>query len=208
LFTYGAADPATLAVVVELPQGSTTRPQWQGGAEVQVTVAGAGNAAEPGVGRIEPGTRSTLVRMPRPAGAGPFRLSIKVLGTGAVVTDRLEVADRAWRVLGEAIVYRATPAAQSPLRPSADFQFWRTERVHVEWPVDGPLDQRSARLLSREGQPLAVPVQVTERERDGRAQLAADVNLSPLGAGDYVMELVAARGGTEVRRYVPIRVVR
>ena len=199
-----------LAVVVELPQGSTTKMAWEKGADVQASVAGAAGdpAAEPRTARIEPGTRSALLHLPRPAGDGPFRVNVKVTGAGAVVNDRLDVAVRAAAVLGEPIVFRASPAAQSPLRAAADYLFWRTERVHVEWPVDGPLDRREGKVLGRDGQPLAVPVQITEREREGHAVVAADVGLSPLAPGDYVIEVTAARGGAEVRRYVPIRVVR
>ena len=84
---------------------------------------------------------------------------------------------------GDAVMYRGRPAATSPLRPVADLQYRRTERVHVEWALTGELDQRSARLLSRAGQPLAIPVAVTERETDGRKVVAADLNLAPLSAG-------------------------
>jgi hypothetical protein len=91
-------------------------------------------------------------------------------------------------------MYRGRPAATSPLRPVADLMYRRTERVHVEWAFTGELDQRSARLLSRTGQPLAIPVTVTERETDGRKVVAADLNLAPLSAGEYVVELTVGRG--------------
>ena len=54
------------------------------------------------------------------------------------------------------------------------FQDPRIERVHVEWAIAGELDQRLARLLGRNGQPLAIPVAVTERETDGRKVVAVD----------------------------------
>ena len=38
--------------------------------------------------------------------------------------------------------------------------------------------------------------------------VAADVGLAALVAGDYVLEIIAARNGTESTKYVPIRVVR
>ena len=53
------------------------------------------------------------------------------------------------------------PDPARPLRPAADFQFRRTERVHIEWPMLKPFDDRQARLLGRTGQPLAVSVTVT-----------------------------------------------
>jgi len=175
---------------------------------VQVALVGGDPAASPGIGRIEAGTRGALVRIARPPGDGPFRVTVKVKGAGAEINERLDVVDRPSPVLGEPTIYRATPAAQSPIRPVADYQFWRSERVHVEWPVDGPLDRREGRVLGRDGNPLKVPVQITEKERDGRAVVAADLGLAPLAPGDYVIEVVAARGATEATRYVPVRVVR
>ena len=69
------------------------------------------------------------------------------------------------------------------------------------------LDQRIARLLDRRGQPLALPVTVTERDSDGRAVVAADLILGPLAEGDYVIELVVGSGAETERRFVAIRIV-
>jgi hypothetical protein len=66
--------------------------------------------------------------------------------------------------------------------------------VHAEWAFTGELDQRSARLLSRTGQPLAIPVAVTERETDGRKVVAADLNLAPLTPVSTCIELTVGRG--------------
>src|SRR5439155_26463622 len=96
------------------------------------------------------------------------------------------------------IVYRAASGPRSPLRPVADFQFRRTERVHIEWPVLGALDTRQARLRGRTGQPLAVSVTVSEPP-SGEPALAADVNLAPLAPGDYVIEVTAGAGGVNER---------
>jgi hypothetical protein len=110
--------------------------------------------------------------------------------------------------VSDAIVYRATPSPRSPLVPAADFRFRRTERVHVEWARLADLDRRDARLLGRDGRPLAVPVNVTEREADGRASIAADVNLAPLTDGEYAIELTVGSGDRAERQVVAIRVTR
>ena len=206
MFTHGVATSTDLSVVVELASGQVSTPAWTKGAEVQVSPA-EGDAV---TARIEPGWRAVTVRVPRPAGPGPFRLNVKVTGLtlDAVLNDRVEIVARPPGILGDPLVFRAAPAAVSPLRPVADYQFWRTERVHVEWAIPGPLDRRQARLLSKDGSALAVPVTLSEREQNGRPVLAADLNLAPLAAGDYVIEVVAAIGTDEVRRYVPIRVLR
>ena len=96
-------------------------------------------------------------------------------------------------------------SGRAPLRPAADFQFFKTERVHVEFGSDGPLERREGRVLGRDGSPRQIPVQITERERDGRMIVSADFGLSALAAGDYVLEVTAVRNGTEVKKFVPVR---
>jgi hypothetical protein len=155
--------------------------------------------------------RGALVRVPIPAARGAsraLRVVSKLSAGGRTLEDRAEAAaPAAAALLGPPLLFRATPAATSPLRPVADLQYRRTDRIHVQWPLPGALDRQSARLLSRAGQPLAVPVRVSEREVDGRPALTADVNLAPLAAGDYVIELVVGRGADELRTLVGFRVL-
>ena len=67
-----------------------------------------------------------------------------------------------------------------------------------------PFDQRQARLLSRTGQPLAVAATVTERDP---MTLAIDINLAPLGPGDYLVEVLVGAGAETEQRLIAIRVV-
>jgi hypothetical protein len=110
--------------------------------------------------------------------------------------------------IGPPIIYRATPSLQSPVRPAADPQFFRTERLHVEWPARETLDRREARVLGRNGQPLALTVPLVDRETDGQPVLAADLNLAPLASGDYVLELTVVRGARTEQSLVAFRVTR
>ena len=68
-------------------------------------------------------------------------------------------------------------------------------------------DTREARLLDRAGQKLEVPVTLTTREAGGRTVIAADVNLAPLSAGDYVIELIVSAGSSSERALVAFRVI-
>ena len=209
LFTRGVLDGSELLIAVEMPSGQVSAPAWRNGADVAVTVAdGAGRQVGTGSGRIDPATRGVLVRVsPAELGTGPWRVMSRVTAGDAMLQDRTEIRAAPPELLGPPLFYRGTPAASSPLRPVADYQYRRTERVRVEWRIPEPLDSRSARLLSRNGQPLAVPVTLTEQTRDGRAVLAADVNLAPLSAGDYVIEVVAGRASRSFRTLVAIRIV-
>ena len=80
--------------------------------------------------------------------------------------------------------------------------------MHVEWPVLRALDQRTARLLDRRGQPLPLSVALTERPDGDQLMAAVDLPIAPLADGDYVIELVAASQGVTERKLLGIRVVR
>jgi hypothetical protein len=211
LYTYGAATPTDVQVAVEIGGGQIELGRWTKGADVQATVTGAsGDVRGTARGRIDPAARGASLRVPlSAAGTGPWHVSVSVRGDGNSLEDHFEVRPSTGTLLGEPFVFRATPAARSPLRPVADFQFRRTERLHIEWPILAALDQRQARVLDRKGQPLAIAATVTEREESpGHAWLAADLNLAPLGEGDYCIEVTAGSGAATVQRIVAFRVVR
>jgi hypothetical protein len=207
LFTYGIARGGAMAVAVEIASGQTERGLWTTGADVDVAVADASGApVGMGSGRIEPATRGALIRVPVGTAAGPWRVTARVTSVDARLEDHLEVAADEGALLGAPLLFRGTPSASSPLRAVADFQFRRTERLHVEWATARVLDRREARLLGRNGQPLPVPVGLTERDAGGQTLLAADLHLAPLGPGDYAIEVTAGSGADTERSVVAIRV--
>jgi VWFA-related protein len=208
VFTRGALLADHADIVVEIASARAGAMPWSGGADASIVVTpGGGAPLAPVTARIDSGARSVLVRVPLPESAGQIRVVSKVTAAGESLEDTVELARMAGPIVGEPMLYRGRPAATSPLRPVADLQYRRIERVHVEWPVTGEVDQRSARLLGKNGQPLAIPVTVTERETDGRRVIAADLNLAPLSFGDYVIELTAGRRTETVVRLVAFRVV-
>ncbi len=208
VFTRGAIVGDRAQLVVEIASSRAGAAPWSGGADVQVVLAPDGGPPLPPVtGRIEPNTRGVLLTVPLGVAATSARVVTKISAGGEVFDDTAEVSRGASGLVGDAVLYRGRPAATSPLRPVADLQYRRTERVHIEWTMSGDLDQRSARLLGRTGQPIAIPVAVTEREVEGRRAVAVDLNLAPLSAGDYLIELTVGRGATTELRLVAFRVV-
>ncbi len=208
LFIHGVHEQDAVSVVVEIATAAAAR--WNRGADVQVTLAGpGGEAAGTAEGRIDANTRGVLLRVPLAAPtAGPLRVTARIRSGTESIEDRGEIRPAPGRVIGGTLLFRGTSAASSPLRPVADYQYRRTERAHLEWPIVSTLDRREGRLLGRNGQPLAVPVTVTERQSNGRNVLAADVNLTPLSDGDYVVEVTAGSGADTEQRRIAIRVIR
>jgi VWFA-related protein len=209
LYSYGVMADGEVRLAVEIGSSQLADGRWAQGADVEVTLAtGGAEASGTTKARIEAPARGALVRIPLSAGAtGPWRAEIKVRNGAETLEDRTEVRTVSSRLAGEPLIYRGTPAATSPLRAAADFQYRRTERVHIEVPLAGPVDRREARLLGRNGQPLAVPVSVTERDVLGKPGLAADLTLAPLSAGDYVIEITVGNGANVEKKLVAIRVM-
>lgn len=108
--------------------------------------------------------------------------------------------------LGAPVVSRATPSPRSPIVAVTAPQFRRTERLHVEWPLLQALENRTARVVGRDGNPVGVQVALTERAGTPTL-LVADVVLGPLAAADYVLELTITAAGAPKRTLLAFRVV-
>jgi hypothetical protein len=155
---------------------------------------------------LAPMMRSMLVRFPIPSGTvGPFRAEVRVITVDGPLTTRVDALSRG-PVFDEPIVFRAPVSQRAALAPTAVRTFGRTERLRLEWRVTTPIGNPLGRLLGRNGAPLAIPVSVTELERDGVRLLAADLSLTPLAAGDYFVEVTAEAGGRTDSKLFAFRV--
>ena len=113
--------------------------------------------------------------------------------------------------VGQPLLFRRGLSTGNRLLPAASFQFSRTERVRLEFPVSAETKPGAARLLDKAGEPLAVPVTIGERtdQQSGQHWLTADITLAPLGAGDYAVELSHdGSGGVQHKVITAIRVTR
>ena len=205
--TLGAGPTGKLTVVAEVSGPQLERGALQRGGTLDVTVTGAGGAelAKGQVG-VMATSRGGVVVMDVPPGTTQANVSVMLRAVPLTFLARTDVTRDTGAVIGGPLIYRATPSSRSPLLPVAGFDFRRTERVHGDWPITGPLDRREARLLGRNGQPIAVNITLTEREVDGRLMLGLDALLAPLAPGDYVIEVTATIGTTTETRLVGIRV--
>ena len=165
-------------------------------------------------GRIDPGARGTLLDIPlvdadgKPIGldAGPFHVSMQVTSDGSSIEGGQD-ATTAGVLIGEPLVYRLGAGARAQPHPVAEFQFLRTERIRIEWPELEPFDPPQVRLLRRTGETINVTPVVTEREDHGRKVLSCELPMSILGAGEYLIDIVAQHGEKAERKVVAFRVV-
>jgi hypothetical protein len=209
VFLYGAARRDRLEIVAEIPSSRLAAEAWNQGAEVRTVVLGpSGEAVGTLAGRIDSAARGLLMTMPLTAGAfGPWRVRVSIANGAEHLHNALTIASPGpARLLGAPIVYRSAHGPRSPVGAVADFQFRRTERVRVEWPVVNAFDRHEARLLNGSGRPLTVDATLAVRPGAGGDVLGMDLNLAPLGPGDYVIDLNVVSGTQAERRLLGIRV--
>jgi len=176
------ASASEMKVIVEIASREIESGGWGRGGNVVLTVSPKtdGAAAIQAKGTIAENTRSTVIKVPL-AAASPsgWRLRVRISGVAGQIEDEMDVMPAATALVGEPTVFRAGASPRAPLQPMADFQFRRTERVHVEWPAQRTMDNRSARLLNKLGEPLPIDLDVAARvvinERTGTVVLGGDV---------------------------------
>jgi VWFA-related protein len=202
---YAAAIPGStdVAIVVEVPERNAAT--IGAGADVHISLSAAGGTPVTATGHIAANLRSALVRLPLD-GPGPWQARIDVGVADGLSSSITVLRPVGMPLVGDPIVYRATPSPRSPLWPSAAHRFTRNDRLHLEWPESGPLDSHVARILDKRGQPIAVGVTLAEPPNPDHPALMGDVSLAPLAPGDYVIELVVGRAGAAERHLVAIRV--
>ncbi|MEO7192087.1 MAG: VWA domain-containing protein [Vicinamibacterales bacterium] len=209
LFIWGAASADRIVATVELAATLSATPPWVQGGVVDLDVrTPAGERVGAARGTIAAGARSVSIVVPLGASAGPWVLRAAATAGGTHLDSDQITVSAVSGLVGTPRMFRAALSVRAPLRPMADLQVRRTERLHVEWPVLKPLDRRGARLLDRRGQALPIAAALTERDVDGQPQLAADIALAPLAEGDYVLELSVGSGDDAARTLLAFRVVR
>jgi VWFA-related protein len=196
-----------LVVTTEVTAPQVEAGRWKDGGEVQIVVTGAsGDIIATTGGKMDPASRAVVVRMPLNKVPGPFNAAIRLRSAiEGDAEDGLGVA-RPAGLLGDPLIFRMTTPS-SP-RPAGSVQFRRTERIQVRWPVNGSIDSREARVLGRDGVPLELGPALSDREEDGIRFVVADLNLAPLTAGEYIIEVKATAAGKEDSAHLAIRVGR
>jgi VWFA-related protein len=207
LTTRAVVEGLTIATVVELGAGFRTN-GWANGAKVDIEITAAGGSRlETASGNIPPGQRGIVIRTPVGISQGPWRVLARVTGARPI-QDLLTVVSVPAAILGEPLVYRASPAPKAPTQAVADLLFSRAERLRVVWPVVDAPTTVTARLLDREGRALGESLPTERGTESDRAIVSVDLVLGALSDGDYLVEVQATRGAAVERKLQAFRVVR
>jgi hypothetical protein len=218
MYLQAAGGAGYLQITVELDRATAAASEWAKGGAMRVEI---GPADVPGPGRqveqiaIEAGQRVYALRHPARDLLAPGRYQVRAQMTAAGARSPLTLSAVVTvpakdALLGSAAVAsRRGPGTGRLFQPTADPRFRRTERLVVETPLLAADATVSARLLNRNGQPMAVPVALAER-LDESLQLRmslAEVVLAPLAPGEYVVEVTAARGAATATVTYGFRIV-
>ena len=205
LHTRGSVIGDELVLVTELAPAEIEAGRWRTGGDLQVVVTAGSDVVSATRARIEAGQRAAVVRVPLSSAAGPFGAAIRLRsdadGEGQ---DGITVQRQAGAV-GDPLVFRGAPGQ---LRPAGSVQFRRTERIEVRWPVRATFEQLEARVVGRDGVPLALQVTARPHQEGGVHYVAAALNLAPLTAGEYVLEVTGSSGGGPASGRLAFRVSR
>ncbi len=204
----GPGSPSTVLVAGELPAASgPDAARAAGTVEITATIGGKVTSA---TATLAPGERSFGVPITVSAPAGQVNLRARL---AAASPDAPELSGSSTVDLGgppQPMLFRRGPTTGNRLVPAATFLFSRTERARLEFPIAADAKISGGRLLDRTGQPLGVPVTMSDRVDAATSQrwATADITLAALAAGDYAVEVTIARGTTTDRLVAAIRVGR
>jgi hypothetical protein len=160
---------------------------------------------------LRTGARGAEVRLPIASGDhGPWQVRAVVRRGADVLEDRSRVVGlESGSTFSLPLLYRAMSPPAAPFLPVADRQFQRNERLRAEWMVASPTPVRlRARLLQTTGRPLTYAPPVVSEERGGVTLARVDLALTPIAAGDYLIELIAESNGQEQSTLLAVRVLR
>lgn len=201
---YGALAGRMLYVTIETPSVAVDAGRWNDGAALDVIAeAGSGESVGTAHGRLGANGRASL-QVPIDAGAAPSNMFIRVHSEGASITERVQIGVDPASLVGDPLGFRSS--ARGLAIPAASFVFAHDEKLRLEWPVLGPVERFEARLLDRYGLPLKFRLNVEDQPVLGTRRLVASLSFASLARGDYVLELMAASGGTKEAHYLALRV--
>lgn len=197
--TASAGDEAAAAVwiVGELDYRTRRELAWSAGAVADIVmVSSTGQEVTTEALDLPAGEGTFALRVPEAGGmaSGEYALRIRVRPkqeSGLPVSDTARIiVPEAPSAVGEGVMWRRGPTTGPRYALTADPRFQRSERVRLEHATTAA-GEASARMLDRAGNPINVPVTVSERQDESGEfrWLVADATLAPLAPGDYAIEL-------------------
>jgi VWFA-related protein len=192
--------PGNAAAVWTVGELDPGRPEWRGGADIDLSLLNAAGATiATASARVEAGSRGfrALFATDQPLAPGDYRIRVRVKTTdvAASASDTLRITLRDVPEATGGIFVRRGPSTTNRDLATSDLRFRRSEQLQLEVPTPSNT-AFTARLLDRTGKPLAIPVAAIVRDdADGSRWQVAQLALAPLAPADYVIEIAGGSGG-------------
>jgi len=201
-FTHVGIAASTLNVVVEVPQAAVNAGRWRDGGSLEVIAdTNDGVTTAMGRGRLTPNGRAML-QVPI-TGPRPTKVLVRLRVDGESIVERIVLSPEPSPLAGDPIGYRSGPRGLAI--PVGLYEFARDEKLRLDWPLTAKPDKLELKLLDRYGQALKHKVTPTIQETADGPHAVVEASLSPLGRGDYVIELVVTRGADTDRKVLAFR---
>jgi VWFA-related protein len=183
---------------------------WRLGAETEVTLSKEGETLASQHLKVPPGVRHFRVMLSpaKPLAPGDYSVNVMTRATSLLATtsDLVPLTVAAAPAVSGSLIFRKGPFTGLKEVPTADLRFRRSEQMRIDIPAAAAAADAPglAKLLDRNGKTMAVPLSVVFRDDpDGSRWATTQVPLTPLGAGDYIVEITV--GGDKT--LTPFRMV-
>jgi VWFA-related protein len=192
----GAGAEGAFWVVGELDPQTKRQAAWSGSAQADVAIIAA-DGTQLSARRLElrPAEGAFSVQVPETGGvaAGDYTVRIRLRSPvegELALSDTARVSVKESLPLGDAVLWRRGPSTGPQHLRTADPRFQRNERIRLELATSSA-EPATARLIDRSGQPMTVPLQVSERpDPSGTFRwVVVDLALAPFAAADYGIEV-------------------
>jgi VWFA-related protein len=205
----GPSQPLSeLRVIAELDATLAASDAWRQGGTAHFIVKGDGLDTPIAIDApLQPGARTLTATIPLPSGSatGEYRVQMRVNAQSHTdaLSDSTTVQVAAPGLIGSPTILRRGPSTGINYVATADARFRRADRLRLEAPSRLPAAQVKVTAVDQRGQPLNLPIQVSERQEASATILVADISLAPLAPGGYAIVLTS---GAE-RVIVPLQLI-
>jgi VWFA-related protein len=197
-----------LRVVAELDAKLAMSDAWRQGGTAHFIIKGEGaDAPLSADGTLQAGSRllTTTVTLPASAAAGSYHVQMRLNAQSHTdaVSDATTVQVTAPGLIASPALLKRGPSTGTSYVPTADVRFRRADRMRLETPSRLPSNQVKVTAVDQRGQPLTLPIQLTDRQDGSNTVIVADISLAPLAPGGYAILFTS----NDDRLIVPFQVI-
>jgi VWFA-related protein len=209
----GPAQPLSeLRLVAELDPKVAASDAWTRGGTAHFLVRGDGVDGLSAEATLQPRARFVTATIPVPPSVKAGECHVQMRLTAQSHTDALSdstaVQVAAPGLIATPALLKRGPSTGTAYLATADLRFRRADRLRLEAPSRLSAAQVHVTAVDQRGQPLNLPIQVTDRQDGAGAVIVADISLAPLAPGGYAVILAANANQTgQERLIVPFELV-